>query len=207
MRQKIYHFTGALAIFGCLGLSIGCSKTGPTGATGPQGAQGPQGPQGPQGNANVFTDTFTVRNKDWLSTSDYWYTANPSISVGAVTRYHDQPFSKVTNDILATGVVMVFFASSVVDSFQWTPLPFQFPGYNINYYYNYAFETMPAKVRLHYFYTTNTIGFTLPDIRADSLAPHKFKIVAISGTVSTSMKHDGVNMQNYGQVANYLNLP
>jgi hypothetical protein len=195
-------------LFG-LWLGIGCSKTGPTGETGPQGPQGPQGatgPQGPQGNANVFTDTFTLRNRDWLMSSDYWYTANTSISVGAVTRYHDQAFSKVTTDVLATGAILVFFASSVVDSFQWTPLPFQFPGYNINYYYNYAFETMPGKVRLHYFYTTNTVGFTLPDLKADSIAPHKFKIVAISGTVSTSMNHAGVNALDYGQVANYLGL-
>ena len=208
MQKKITNLAAIFLLVISLGMMVnGCSKTGPEGATGPQGTQGPQGPQGvqgPQGNANVFTDTFTIRNRDWLMSSDYWYTVNSSISIGYQTRYHDQQISELTNGILDSGMVLTFFRSSVLDSFQWSPLPFSFIAQGQQYFYNFAYETMLNKVRFHYFYSENIVGPTLPNIAADSIATHLFKIVLIAGQLVTGMKHCGINTSDYGQVMDYL---
>ena len=112
----------------------------------------------------------------------------------------------MTQTILNTGEVMVFFVPNpIVDTNQWAPLPFQFvDGSNI-FTYNIAFETMPYTVRLHYFFTQLQNG-TIPTLATYNIPTYKFKIVVISGTISTAMQQAGVDKSDYNSVSAYLGL-
>jgi hypothetical protein len=209
MQKKILKDA---AVFLCFALAIACSKTGPTGATGPQGSQGAQGPQGPagaqgpQGNANVFTDTFTLTDANWLASSIYWYTVNSSISIGAFSRYADISFSKLTAGILDSGMVLVYFTSSTLNASMWTPIPFSFLAQGQQYYINYAYETSSGKVRLHYFFSANITGAVFPSLSTTVIPTSKYKIIVVSGTIGNEMKRIGIDPLNYQQTADYLGL-
>src|SRR6201999_645668 len=116
-----------------------CSK-GDTGAAGTTGATGPQG------NANVFSDTFSLASADWLYNSAYVYSTGNGSYTEYFTRYHDVSFSKVTQGLLDSGMVVVYMAPNATDSNQWSPLPYSFLAFGGAFYYNYVYETMPGKV-------------------------------------------------------------
>jgi hypothetical protein len=208
-KQRLF---GSL-LFICAVISIfaaGCSKTGPAGATGPAGSAGPQGPQGsqgPEGNANVLVDVFSLVNSQWLYNSQYSLETTSGSYTEYFTRYHDVTDSAVTQAILNTGEVMVFFVPDpIVDTNQWAPLPYQFvDGSNI-FTYNIVFETMPYTVRLHYFFTQLQAG-TIPYLATFNIPTYKFKIVVISGVISTAMQQAGIDKSNYNAVSAYLGLP
>jgi hypothetical protein len=205
--QKQRLFGSFVIIFAAISiLAAGCSKTGPAGATGPSGAAGPAGPQGPQGNANVLVDVFSLVNSQWTYNSQYSLETSSGSYTEYFTRYHDVTDSAVTQAILNTGEVMVFFVPNpIVDTNQWAPLPYQFvDGSNI-FTYNIAFETMPYTVRLHYFFTQLQAG-TIPNLSTFNIPTYKFKIVVISGTISTAMYKAGIDKSNYAAVSTYLGL-
>src|SRR5882762_7992904 len=127
MQKKISYLTAF--VLSVVLLATACSKTGPTGpqgTTGAAGPQGPTGPQGPQGNANVFTDTFSLVSADWLWNSGYTYSNSNSGTVTYFTRYHDVTFSKITQGMLDSGMVVVYLAPNANDLNQWAPLPYTF---------------------------------------------------------------------------------
>ena len=193
-------------LFALLLFAAACSKTGPMGATGPAGAQGPSGPAGPTGpigTANVWVDTFSVVNSGWLWNSGWYYSTGNSAYTEYFTRYHDQTFSKITQGILDTGMVMVYFTPNQNDTNQWVPLPYTFLAFGSAYYFNYAFESMPGKLRLHYWYTANGSGTPPTTLSTDVIFTHQYKIVVVaSGAVATAMKKDptiGQGLQPTGQ--------
>jgi hypothetical protein len=206
--QKQRFFGSLVIIFAVISiLAAGCSKSGSAGATGPSGAAGPagpQGPQGPQGNANVLVDVFSLVNSQWAYNSQYSLETSSGSYTEYFTRYHDVTDSAVTEAILNTGEVMVFFVPNpIVDTNQWAPLPYQFvDGSNI-FTYNIAFETMPYTVRLHYFFTQLQAG-TIPNLSTFNIPTYKFKIVVISGEISTAMQQAGIDKSNYNAVSAYL---
>jgi hypothetical protein len=152
-----------------------------------------------------MVDTFTLINSDWVWNSTYDFSA-PNIGGGVYTRYHDCAFSKVTQKILDEGEVMVYFTPNTSNLNQWAPLPYSF-SFNDKYSYNFVFETMPGVVRLHFFYSAiGLAGYPLPDLDTDLIGTYKFKIVAVSGTISTNMKRDHVHTDNYQEVNRYLGL-
>ena len=210
MPKQIYYLT-ALVVSVVL-LATACSKTGPTGpqgstgATGSQGQAGPNGPQGPQGNANVFTDTFSLASADWLYNSAYIYSTSNGGFTEYFTRYHDVAFPKISQGVLDSGMVMVYMNPNNTDLNQWAPLPYVFLAFGSAFYYNYVYETMPGKVRMHYFYTQNGTAATPTTLSTDVIPTHKYKIVAISGTVSTAIRRDHVDVGNYQQLMNYLGV-
>lgn len=172
--------------------------------------KGDQGPQGPQGNANVKTDTFTLVSADWLWNSQYTFTtSNNGGALSYFTRYHDVPFSSLTQGILDSGSVMVYFTPNATNTNQWAPLPYTLPDFTSQYYYVFAFETMPGKLRLHYFYVPNGSSGNTPSISVrstETIPTRRYKIVAIGGTISTAMKRNKVDMKNYADVSRFLNL-
>ena len=208
MKKFISHL--AVAMVCIVVLATACSKTGPTGATGstgPAGPAGPTGPQGPIGTANVFVDTFSVVSSQWLWNSAYVYSTSGGGYTEYFTRYRDQSFSKITQGILDTGMVLAYFTPNQLDSNQWSPLPYTFLAFGSAYYYNYAFESMPGKVRFHYWYTANGSGTAPTTLSTDVIPSHKFKIVVVaSGAVATAMKRDSIDSGNYKQVIKYLGL-
>lgn len=204
MQKKISCF--AVVIVSVVLLGAACSKgdTGATGATGAAGPQGVAGPTGPQGNANVFTDTFSLVNTDWLYNSGYFYSTGSGGYTEYFTRYHDVAFSKVTQGVLDSGMVIVYMEPNATDSNQWSPLPYTFLAFGGQYYYNFVYESMPGKVRLHYFYTANGSGTAPTTLSTDVIPTHKYKIVALTGTVSTAMKRQLIDVGDYKAVMNFL---
>ena len=208
--QKQRLFGTLVILFAVISIfTAGCSKTGPAGATGPSGATGPAGPQGvqgPEGNANVLVDVFSLVSSQWIYNSQYSLETSSGSYTEYFTRYHDVTDSAVTQAILNTGVVMVFFVPNpIVDTNQWLPLPYQFEDGSQIFTYNLAFETMPNTVRLHYFFAQINPG-TIPTLATFDIPTYKFKIVVISGTISTAMQQAGIDKSDYNAVSAYLGL-
>jgi len=205
------RFFGSLAIiFAVIStFAAGCSKTGSAGATGPSGATGPAGPQGvqgPEGNANVLVDVFSLVNSQWIYNSQYSLETSGGSYTEYFTRYHDVTDSAVTQAILNTGEVMVFFVPNpIVDTNQWAPLPYEFLDGSEVFTYNLVFETMPNTVRLHYFFNQINSG-TVPTLATFVIPTYKFKIVVISGVISTAMQQAGIDKSNYDAVSSFLGL-
>ena len=205
MQKKISYLS--VFVLSVVLLATACSKTGPVGATGPAGVAGPTGPQGPIGAANVFVDTFTLVSSQWLWNSQYVYSTGSGGYTEYFTRYNDVAFSKVTQGILDTGMVLAYIAPNATNNNQWSPMPYVFLAFGSAYYYNFAFETMPGKVRLHYWYTANGSGTTPTTLSTDVIPTHKFKLVVIgSGAISTAMKQGRVDVGDYNQVMKYLGM-
>ncbi|HEY4064298.1 MAG TPA: collagen-like protein [Puia sp.] len=204
LKQNLFRplfFAATLFLF------TACSKTGPAGATGPAGTTGPAGPTGPQGNANVFVDTFSIKSAQWAWNSFYEFQTGTGGYTEYFTRYYDATFTSITQNILNTGEVMVYFTPNTTgNTNQWAPLAYQFTDASGNFNYNVCFETMPGKVRLHYFFVQTVSSATIPTLSTYTIATYKFKIVAVSGTISTGMKQAGVNTASYSDVSKYLGL-
>ena len=207
MQKKHAHFV--IVIASVMLLATACSKgdtgaTGATGAAGATGAQGVAGPTGPQGNANVFTDTLTLASADWAWNSAYVYSTGSGGYTEYFTRYHDVTFSKVTQGLLDSGMVVVYMEPNATDTNQWSPLPYTFLAFGSQFYYNFVYESMPGKVRLHYFYTANGSGTAPTTLSTDVIPTHKYKIIALTGTVSTAMRRQLINVGDYKAVMNFL---
>ena len=202
-----------------LAFSTGCSKTGPTGpagatgangaagSSGATGAAGQQGPQGPEGNANILVDTFSVTNAQWLWNSTYEFQTSPGSFVDYLTRSYSASDSAVTQGVLDSGQVLVYFTSDPINNpNQWSALPFQFTDASGNFDYEIAFETSVSSVQLHFFFVQLVPTATIPSLSSFVIATYKFKIVAMTGTINTAMYHAGVDVGNYSAVSKFLGL-
>lgn len=183
-----------MALLCILSIATSCTKTGPAGA---------KGDTGPMGNANVVVDTFTLVSADWKYNSAWIYSTANNAYTEYFTRYSDRSFSKITQGMLDTGMVMVYFTPNQTDATQWVPLPYSFLSFGSTFYYNYAYETMPGKVRLHYWYTAAS-GTPPNTLSTDVIFTHRYKIVAVSGTISTALRRDHVDVGNYNALMDYL---
>ncbi len=185
-----------LSIFS-IALVIGFGCKGDTGPVGPKGAKGEDG------NANVVIDTFTVANADWAS-GTYWLSHAPNAALGWASRYYDRTDSAVTQGVLDSGMVLVFFKSYTSHANEWTILPFSmlntFAGFN----YNFVFETSVASVRLHIYFTPWDASSTPPSVYTYTFPAYTFKIVSVAGTLKSKMVESGVNTQDYGAVMKFI---
>lgn len=85
------------ALLALLATSACTGDTGPTGPQGPEGPAGPEGPQGPAGTANVmYSDWFLPET--WESSEVF----------GRTVFSHEEAVPEITQDILDTGVVLVY---------------------------------------------------------------------------------------------------
>ena len=90
----------------------------------------------------MLVDTFTVTNTQWLFNSQYSLETSPGSYTEYFTRYYDAVDSAITADILATGMVLVYFnPNPLVSATHWTPLPYEFLDGSESFTCNYAFET------------------------------------------------------------------
>ena len=204
-----FHALGMTVLAGGLiALTTACGSSGAAGATGPQGAtgaQGPQGSQGPTGNANVLVDTFTVTNTQWLYNSQYSLETSPGSYTEYFTRYYDAVDSAITADILATGMVLVYFnPNPIVSATQWTLLPYQFLDGSESFTYNYAFETSLDQVQLEFFFGTLNNGTPTPVLSTYDIPTLQFKIVAVSGTVAEGLKVAHIDLGNADAVLRFV---
>ena len=196
-----------------LTLLPGCSKTGPAGATGPAGptgaagAAGPQGPQGPEGNANVFVDTLTLTSSQWIYNSQYSFETSSGSYTEYFTRYHDITDSAVTQGVLDSGQVLAYFVPNpIANTAQWAPLPYQFLDGSGEFNYNVVFQTYVGKIELGYFFSQVVANPTIPTLSTYNIPTYHFKIVVMTGTISTAMYRAGVDVGNYSSVSKFLGL-
>ena len=203
-----------LGLMGLALLVVGCGKTGPAGPAGPAGPQGAQGAtgatgsQGPEGNADVMVDTFSLTSSQWIYNSQYSLETSPGSYTEYFTRYHTVTLPALTRGIIDSGLVLAYFVPNpLVDTAQWTPLPYQFLDGSANFYYTVAFETYVGSVELEYFFQQINTAATIPVLSSYTIPTYKFKIVLLTGSLAAQMKQQGVDVNNYGQVSHFLNLP
>jgi hypothetical protein len=209
MQQKTTFFgILSLVFFVCI-LSTSCSKTGPagpagaTGATGSQGSQGSTGPQGPEGNANVIVDTFSLTSAQWLWNDAYaLYTSNGSYTEW-FTRYHDVSFAAVTQGVLDSGMVLVYFTPFMANG--WSPLPYSF-NTGAGYDYAFVYVTTPGQVELEFYFDTYSTTATPPTLSTFTMATYQFKIVAVTGTLTASQRSQLQTANDYQTAAKILGL-
>jgi hypothetical protein len=192
-------------------LSVACSKTGPTGPAGatgpagPQGSTGLQGAQGPQGNANVHVDVFTVSNSQWLWEDYYIFFTGSGSYTEWFTRYYKAAFSAVTQGVLDSGMVLVYMTPNLNDLNQWSPLPYIFDT-GSGYSYNFVYVTGPGTVELEFYFDEANGSNAAPTLSTFVIESYKFKIIAVTGSMVTSMQKNQIDKGNYAQVANFLGL-
>jgi hypothetical protein len=180
--------------------------TGAAGTNGTNGSKGDKGDKGDTGNANVQTDLFTIQSADWATNSTYWFGTGNLSATGYTTKTYERANALITADLLNTGMVMVYMQSSpTTNAAQWQPIPlsFLYSAGSGSYTYNYAFETLAGKVRLHFYFVK--ISADPPPLNTYAIPPHQFKIIAVTGIQLTAMKAKNVDIKNFAQVSNYLN--
>jgi hypothetical protein len=181
----------------------GCSKsTGPAGATGPQGAAGPTGPQG---NANVMVDTFTLVSSQWLWNDNYVLFTGGGSYTEWFTRYYKATFSAVTQGVLDSGMVMVYMTPNLQNNNQWAPVPYTFDTGD-GYAYDFVYVTSPGTVELEFYFADASNTASPPTLSTYNMASYTFKLVAVTGSIATSMQKSKIDHSNYAQVANFLGL-
>jgi len=194
MQQKTTFFGILSLVFLVCVLSTSCSKTGQAGAT---------GATGPQGNANVIVDTLTLTSAQWLWNDDYaLYTSNGSYTEW-FTRYHTVSFAPVTQGVLDSGVVLVYFTPFMANG--WLPLPYSFDTGN-GFAYDFVYVTSPGKVELEFFFDTYSPTATPPALSTFNMATYQFKIVAVTGTLTASQRSQLQTANDYQTAAKILGL-
>jgi hypothetical protein len=190
-KQNIFPASGIVLV--CIAIfSAGCTKTGAAGAT------------GPQGNANVRVDTFSLSSAQWLYNDNYiLYTGQGSYTEW-FTRYYKASIPQVTQGILDSGMVLVYMTPNTADPNQWSPLPFTYET-GLGYSFDFVYVTAPGSVELEFYFGETNSSTTPPTLSTYTLDTYKFKIVAVTGTISTSMKAQ-IDTRNYASVAKYLGL-
>ncbi len=148
-----------------------------------------------------------MTNAQWRWNSDYEFQTSPGSYGDYLTRFYNATDSAVTQGVLDSGQVLIYFTSDPINNAnQWSPLPFQYTDGSGNFNYEIAFETTAGSVELHYFFVQLVSTATIPNLSSYVIATYKFKIVAMTGSISTAMYHAGVDVGNYSAVSKFLNL-
>jgi hypothetical protein len=162
------------------------------------------GTQGPPGNANVQVDTLTLTGDQWQYGGDYTFSTPGGGYTEYFTQYHDVAFNKITPGVLDSGLVLVYFTPNNNNLEQWAPLPYQFPSFGAEFYYNFVYETSDSNVRLHIFFTKIDPSATLPTISSYVPATYRFKILAISGNIAAIMRRSKISTLKYSDVKDFV---
>jgi hypothetical protein len=168
--------------------TITWSARGPAGAQGPAGpkgdtgAQGPKGDTGAQGNANVHATVVTLASADFAWNSDFPYDVGLNTYTEYFSRYHDIAVPEITQSVLDSGAVEVYFTPSQLASpNQWVPMPFTILDGTGKYNLDYAAVVSLGHVVIHFFFTT--IGTnTTPTLATYVMPTLKYKVVVIGGS-------------------------
>lgn len=134
--------------------------------------------EGPPGNANVRSDTLMLRNADWLWNGLWPLSTGSGTVTYYPTRYVDINTELITREIVDKGAVQVFFKPN---NEGWVALPFTFLEWNYLYSYNIVYDYRPGNIRLHYFFTLNQTGASIPTLRTHNIPTYTFKYVITAG--------------------------
>ena len=101
-------------------------------------------------------------------------------------------------------MVLVFFRP-YAQSTDWVPLPFSFQALNGQMYYNIVAVPTTGKIRLHYFWTPNGSGGTVPANLSTFVIPdYTFKYVVVGGSALASMVNARVDLDSFDAVMRFL---
>ncbi|MCK4539411.1 MAG: hypothetical protein KAV42_11500 [Candidatus Krumholzibacteria bacterium] len=170
------------------------------------GCEGPTGPAGEDGNANVKTGTISPTSAEWLWQGAYDFQTGTGTWTSYFTRYVNIPVAEITPDFISTGLVLVFF-EAVPGSGEWAPLPFQFTSFGSQYNFNIVYEVEEGVIRLHYFYSINTAGATVPTLETAVIPTYTFKYMVIEGTELQAMAASEIDISDHDRITEYLASP
>lgn len=173
---------------------------GPQGEEGPQGEQGPQGPQGEQGEqgeqgvpgtANVmYTDWKTFDVSDWNQVTEF----------GRVTQLYEIQEERITENIINTGVVMVYIRFGGSSAPRLLPVT----GY---------VTTSTKEQHLWHRLVTSKIILVFHNLNDNSNpgtfgSGNQYRYIIIPGGTFISYKEDGIDLQklSFDEVLETLNV-
>jgi hypothetical protein len=125
---------------------------------------------------------------DFLYNSQYSMETTPGSYTEYFTRYFDISVPAITQDVLDTGMVQVYFTPNpIVSTNDWRPLPFRFLDGSGNFYYIVAAETSVGQVEIEFFFEQIVANATLPVLSSYAIPAYNYKIVVIAASQSTSV--------------------
>ena len=102
-------------------------------------------------------------------------------------------------------MVLVYFTPNTSNNVnQWSPLPYQFTASGSSFDYNIVYETKVGSVRLHCFFVRRDATATIPTLSTYNIASYKFKLVAVSGKIVSSMKKAHIDPADYNDVSHFV---
>ncbi len=195
MKEKIKYLIGVVIISTVGFGQTGCKpEDGPMGQEGPQGEQGPQGTQGEQGvpgTANVmYSDWITFDVSVWKQVTEF----------GRVTQLYEIQEERITEDLINTGVVMVYIR------FGGSSAPRSLPvtGY---------VTTSTKEQHIWYRLVTGKIILVFHNLN-DNINPgtfgsgNQYRYVIIPGGTFISYKDNGIDLQklSYDEIFETLDM-
>jgi len=99
----------------------------------------------------------------------------------------------------------VYMTPNLQNTNQWSPLPYTFDTGD-GYSYAFVYVTSPGTVELEFYFPATSSTATPPTLSTYDMASYAFKLVAVTGTIATSMEKSKIDHSNYAQVANFLGL-
>lgn len=163
-------------------IAPGCKKEGPEGPVGPQGPAGPAGPTGPQGPAG----TSNVIYSKWTSGSTWTVDGSSGLN------YFEIAAAQLTQNILSTGSVQVYWAV-LGDTVNYVRhLPFTEVVNNDLYYHNAAYSV--GKVRIE----TNNLNMA---------ANNRYRYILIPGVVLGGRSRNNIDFDDYEAVLAAFDIP
>ena len=158
--------------------------TGATGAPGATGAAGPQGATGATGATGAAGATGPAGPAGASADANSYLLLNKSVVIAGYTRFL---IPAITPDIVDKGVVLLYFRNSSLTN-NWFATP-----------YNELTNTLSLAA----------YGVGYIDVKSNFAASGlDFRVVVLAGTNLTTLmvSHPGINIYNYNQLANALNL-
>lgn len=152
---------------------------GPPGpAGGPIGPQGPAGPQGATGNANVIGTEPIVLNTWFYNSQQNWYASDINVP-------------EITNEVLNTGLVMVYQRLVSGPNAIWIPLPDTYNNVTTNY------DFYQGGLTVYSFNVNNTIP----------IAPTGMVVRIVVVPASFRKANPDTNWHNFEEAKAILQLP
>jgi hypothetical protein len=124
------------------------------------------------------TYVTSVTNAQLLWNSQYSFETASNTYTEYFTRYYDFSVPGITQNVLNTGSVQVFFnPNPLVSTNQWLPLPYSFPDASGNFSYVVGYSTSVGQVELDLFFQQIVPGSTIPTLSSYAFPTYDFKVI------------------------------
>jgi hypothetical protein len=124
------------------------------------------------------TYVTAVTNSQLLWNSSYSFATSPTSYTEYFTRYCDFSVPAITQSVLDTGSVQVFFnPNPLANTNQWLPLPYSFLDASGNFNYVVGYATSVGQVELDLFFQQIVAGATIPSLSTYTFPTYDFKVV------------------------------